>query len=52
MVSASSGWHSHLGILDDRLNDLKPRPFWSTVTRMEGDYESRIASDARGHDDS
>lgn len=52
MVSAASGWYSHLGILSDRLHDLKPRPFWSTVTRMEGDYESRIASDARGHDGS
>lgn len=50
MVSAASGWHSHLAILSDRLNDRKPRPFWSTVTRMEGDYESRIAPEPPGRD--
>jgi hypothetical protein len=52
MVSAASGWHSYLDILTDRLNDRKPRPFWSTVTRRERDYEGRIASEASGRGDS
>ena len=42
MVSVASGWHSHLAILIDRLNGLEPRPFWSTVTKMEGEYEKRL----------
>ncbi|HEV7462988.1 MAG TPA: SRPBCC family protein [Methyloceanibacter sp.] len=42
MVSVASGWHSHLAILIDRLNGVEPRPFWSTVTKMEGEYEKRL----------
>ncbi len=42
MVSVSSGWHTHLGILADVLNGDRPRPFWTTVTKMEGEYESRL----------
>ena len=42
MVSVSSGWHSHLAILTDVLNGDEPRPFWTTVTRMETEYEKRI----------
>jgi uncharacterized protein YndB with AHSA1/START domain len=41
MVSVSTGWHSHLGILIDVLNG-EPRPFWTTVTKMESEYEKRI----------
>jgi uncharacterized protein YndB with AHSA1/START domain len=42
MVSVSSGWHSHLAILIDKLNGEEPRPFWTTVTKMEAEYEKRI----------
>jgi hypothetical protein len=42
MVSVSSGWHSHLAILSDVLNGKEPRPFWTTVTKMEAEYERRI----------
>jgi uncharacterized protein YndB with AHSA1/START domain len=42
MVSVSSGWHSHLAILGDVLNGKEPRPFWSTVTKMEDEYERRL----------
>lgn len=42
MVSVSTGWHSHLGILIDVLNGDDPRPFWTTVTKMEAEYEKRI----------
>jgi uncharacterized protein YndB with AHSA1/START domain len=42
MVSVSSGWHSHLAILIDVLNGDEPRPFWTTVTTMEAEYEKRI----------
>ena len=42
MVGVSSGWHSHLAILTDVLNGDEPHPFWTTVTRMETEYEKRI----------
>jgi hypothetical protein len=42
LVSVSSGWHSHLAILGDVLNGKEPRPFWSTVTKMEDEYERRL----------
>jgi uncharacterized protein YndB with AHSA1/START domain len=42
MVGVSSGWHSHLAILIDVLNGDEPRPFWTTVTKMESEYERRI----------
>jgi uncharacterized protein YndB with AHSA1/START domain len=42
MVSVASGWHTHLGILLDRLNRREPRPFWSTHARLEAEYEKRL----------
>jgi uncharacterized protein YndB with AHSA1/START domain len=42
MVGVSSGWHSHLAILVDILNGDEPRPFWTTVTKMEAEYEKRL----------
>jgi uncharacterized protein YndB with AHSA1/START domain len=42
MVSVSSGWHIHLGILEDRLNQQQPRPFWATHARLEAEYKQRI----------
>ena len=42
MVSVSTGWHSHLGVLADVLNGDEPRPFWTTVSQMEAEYEKRI----------
>jgi uncharacterized protein YndB with AHSA1/START domain len=42
MVGVSTGWHSHLAILTDVLNGGEPRPFWTTVNKMEAEYEKRI----------
>ncbi len=42
MVSVASGWHSHLAILIDVLNGDEPHPFWTTVTRLETEYDKRI----------
>jgi uncharacterized protein YndB with AHSA1/START domain len=44
MVSVARGWHTHLGILVDRLNGRTPQPFWSAHARLEGEYERRIAA--------
>jgi len=42
-VSVASGWHTHLGILGDRLADREPLGFWSTHAQLEADYEQRVA---------
>jgi uncharacterized protein YndB with AHSA1/START domain len=41
-VSVASGWHTHLGILDDQLCGRVPRPFWSTHAALETEYDKRI----------
>lgn len=38
------GWHAHLGILSDLLDDRPPRPFWRTHTALEAEYGERLAS--------
>jgi len=46
MVSVASGWHTHLGILEDRLNRQAPRQFWATHARLEAEYQTRIPAGA------
>jgi uncharacterized protein YndB with AHSA1/START domain len=45
MVRVAGGWHTHLGILVDYLNDREPLPFWSTYLRLEAEYEKRLPAD-------
>jgi uncharacterized protein YndB with AHSA1/START domain len=42
-VGTSAGWHSHLGVLGERLAGREPAPFWPRVIRYEAEYEERIA---------
>lgn len=42
LLSVAGGWHTHLGILEDRLTDRAPRPFWRTHTRTEAEYAERL----------
>jgi uncharacterized protein YndB with AHSA1/START domain len=42
MVRVASGWHAHLEILLDRLSGQEPGPFWSTLARLEAEYEKRL----------
>jgi uncharacterized protein YndB with AHSA1/START domain len=42
MLSVSSGWHTHLGILIDHLDGREPRPFWSVHARLEAEYDRRL----------
>ncbi len=44
MTSVASGWHTHLGILEDQLSGRKPRGFWSTFAQLEKEYEKRLSS--------
>lgn len=43
MQSFGSGWHLHLGMLEDVLMDRRKRGFWSRLARLEADYAERIA---------
>jgi hypothetical protein len=48
MVSVSSGWHVHLGVLIDQLNGDEPKPFWSTLEKLEAEYELRFPAEVTG----
>jgi uncharacterized protein YndB with AHSA1/START domain len=38
----ASGWHTHLGILEDNLLGQTLRPFWSTFEWVEQEYKRRL----------
>ena len=41
ITGACAGWHTHLGILEDRLAGRTPDGFWRTHTRLEAEYEQQ-----------
>jgi len=41
MAMVSSGWHLHLGLLEDQLLGQKPRPFWSAHELLMAEYAQR-----------
>jgi uncharacterized protein YndB with AHSA1/START domain len=48
MVGVAGGWHTHLGLLADRLAGRTPPGFWRTFTQREADYEQRMPASQRG----
>lgn len=42
LIDVASGWHTHLGILVDRLEGRQPRPFWTTHSRLEEIYRQDL----------
>jgi uncharacterized protein YndB with AHSA1/START domain len=44
MKEVAGGWHAHLAILEDHLNEREPRGFWSTHTKVAAEYEKRFAA--------
>jgi len=48
MVSVSSGWHVHVGVLIDQLNGRERQPFWAKIEKMEAEYEQRISQPSTG----
>ena len=42
MTCVASGWHAHVGILEDNLLGQIPRPFWSNIDRLEAEYKRRL----------
>ena len=45
VLGVCGGWHAHLDILGDILEDKTPRPFWKNHTALEAEYESLYGSD-------
>lgn len=43
LISVAAGWHTHLGILLDKLTGRNPKGFWSIHSRMEKEYANRLA---------
>ncbi|SFI34559.1 Uncharacterized conserved protein YndB, AHSA1/START domain [Bosea sp. OK403] len=41
MAMVSSGWHLHLGLLEDQLTGSKPRGFWSLHEALKAEYAER-----------
>jgi len=42
MIGVAGGWDAHVGILEDRLNNVEPRPFWATMARLRKQYEATL----------
>jgi len=42
-VAVGGGWAAHVGILEDRLNGAKPRPFFATHARAMKEFEQGLA---------
>jgi len=42
MPSVMGGWDVHTGILEDVLNGVEPRPFWTTHARLEREYAAAL----------
>jgi uncharacterized protein YndB with AHSA1/START domain len=42
MVGVSGGWHTHIGILLDKLSGVTPPPFWATHAKLHNFYENAI----------
>jgi uncharacterized protein YndB with AHSA1/START domain len=45
MLDVAAGWHSHLDILQAKLEGRDPPPFWRSHTRIEREYEELIPAD-------
>ncbi len=42
IVSVCAGWATHVGILEDNLRGVEPRPFWTTHAKLEAECQRRI----------
>lgn len=43
LISVGAGWHTHLGILADRLEGKEPKGFWKVHVPLEKEYEQLIS---------
>jgi len=45
LVGVGGGWHLHLGILEDLLRGVEPRPFWANHLPLEAEYAKRLPAE-------
>jgi len=43
MVRVAAGWHTHVELLCDVIDNKPRRPFWSTKSSLENAYRSRVS---------
>jgi uncharacterized protein YndB with AHSA1/START domain len=43
LISVGAGWHTHLGILADRLEGKEPEGFWKVHVPLEKEYKQLIS---------
>ncbi len=43
MLSVSSGWHAHLGVLQAILAETAMPPFWARIEELEAEYRKRYS---------
>lgn len=43
-IGVASGWHAHVGIMIQVLEEKTPQPFWTSFGPLEAEYEKRITS--------
>lgn len=41
-LNVASGWHAHLDLLEARMRDRQPEPFWVAVARLKADYDRQL----------
>jgi uncharacterized protein YndB with AHSA1/START domain len=41
MLNVSGGWHTHLAVLEERLNERVPPSFWTLFEGIESEYDKR-----------
>jgi uncharacterized protein YndB with AHSA1/START domain len=44
LLNVSGGWHAHLDVLEARLENREPAPFWDEWAMRKKEYEARIPS--------
>lgn len=42
ILGVAGGWHTHLHILGDKLNDREPEAFWKNYLKNEEEYRKRL----------
>ena len=42
LLMVSAGWHMHLDVMEARLADRRPAPFWDGWERLKGEYDQRL----------
>lgn len=42
LLGIAAGWHTHLGILEDKLSGREPKPFWKTHMKYEKEYREKL----------